>query len=641
MKFKVYHSPAFAGDAIRLDLERVGAELIAIPSLREIPADDSIAVVLLDPALAADGAALAAAPPATLFLAVGLEGAAPALESNVYLHLPASCPSGVLRKAVSRAAEHARDRREKEWLADRMTRATRELDETHKIGIALSTVRDHDVLLPMILTKARELSRSDAGSLYLLDEDPQRGRVLRWKLAQNDSILVDFEEKTLGITKESLAGYVALTGETLVIDDAYELPPDTPYTINTSFDEQTGYRTRSMLVFPMTNHVGEIIGVLQLINRKREGAPARLTAADVPSQVVPFDPQTVRSMQSLAGSAAVAVENNYLYEAIEQLFEGFVTAAVTAIEQRDPTTSGHSFRVADLTVELAKIVDRIDEEPFRIVRFTADQVRELRYASLLHDFGKVGVREKVLVKEKKLYPLQMDLIRGRFEFLIRTIEGAARERKMQYLLEKGRDGYEAFAETVDREAVEQVKRAEEDLAFIVKSNEPTILPEGEFHYLQDLAKREYVDLHGVSRLLIEPEEVARLSIRKGNLDSAERSEIESHVTHTFQFLSKIPWTNDLQRIPEIAYAHHEKLNGRGYPRGLDSARIPIQSRMMTVSDIYDALTASDRPYKRAISTDRALDILGMEVKDGLLDNDLVRLFIEAKVYERSRGVLGV
>jgi HD-GYP domain-containing protein (c-di-GMP phosphodiesterase class II) len=631
---KVYHSVGFPAASLRDGIEKSGGELISIASLSEVSRDDSIQIVLLDASLAGDLDSASPGGPATLFVGVGLDGAYET-DANIYLHVPPSAPDAVLRMAVRRAAEHARDRIEKEWLAERMSRVTRELDETHKIGIALSTVRDHDVLLPMILTKARELSRSDAGSLYLLDEDPQRGRVLRWKLAQHDSIRVDFQERILAITTESLAGYVALTGETLVIDDAYELPADTPYAINTSFDEATGYRTRSMLVFPMSNHVGEIIGVLQLINRKREGSPAILTAADVPSQVVPFDAQTVRSMQSLAGSAAVAVENNYLYEAIEQLFEGFVTASVTAIEQRDPTTSGHSFRVADLTVELARILDRADEEPFRAVRFTSDQVRELRYASLLHDFGKVGVREKVLVKEKKLYPLQMDLIRARFEFLIRSIEAAARERKMQYLLEKGRDGYQELAAAIDREAAAEIARAESDLAFIVRSNEPTILPEGEFHYLQELARRHYVDLHGTSRLLVEPEEVARLSIRKGNLDPDERSEIESHVTHTFDFLSKIPWTNDLQRVPEIAYAHHEKLNGRGYPRGLDSARIPIQSRMMTVSDIYDALTASDRPYKRAISTDRALDILGMEVKDGLLDQDLVRVFIDAKIYERA------
>src|SRR5947209_13786851 len=263
-------------------------------------------------------------------------------------------------------------------------------------------------------------------------------RVLRWKLAQNDSIDVEsFEEKVLPITRRSLAGYVALTGETLVIDDAYNLPASAEYTINTSFDMENGYLTRSMLVFPMTNHAGEIIGVLQLINRKRPGAPAKLTAATVPQEVIPFDEEIVELMRSLAGQAAVAVENNLLYEAIERLFEGFVTAAVTAIEQRDPTTSGHSFRVADLTVELAKVLDHIDEGEYRNIHFTGDQVREIRYASLLHDFGKVGVREQILIKEKKLYPLQLETIRSRFEFAMKSVEAEAHRRKLDYLLQYG------------------------------------------------------------------------------------------------------------------------------------------------------------------------------------------------------------
>src|SRR5205807_8200888 len=206
-----------------------------------------------------------------------------------------------------------------------------------------------------------------------------------WKLAQNDSIDVgSFEEKVLPITRKSLAGYVALTGETLVIDDAYSPPPGAEYTINTSFDEVNSYLTRSMLVFPMTNHVGELIGVLQLINRKRAGAPRKLTASTVPQEVIPFDEEIVELMRSLAGQAAVAVENNLLYESIERLFEGFVTAAVTAIEQRDPTTSGHSFRVADLPVEIAGVVGRLDEGPFGEVRLPADHVREIRHASLRH-----------------------------------------------------------------------------------------------------------------------------------------------------------------------------------------------------------------------------------------------------------------
>jgi HD-GYP domain-containing protein (c-di-GMP phosphodiesterase class II) len=519
-----------------------------------------------------------------------------------------------------------------------LSERTRELREVSEVGIALSTVRDHQVLLTMILSKSRELSRSDAGSLYLLDKADGHD-VLRWKLAQNDSIDVEsFEEKVLPITRKSLAGYVAMTGETLVIDDAYDLPAGAEYEINRSFDEKNGYLTRSMLVFPMTNHVGDIIGVLQLINRKRAGIRSKLTAATVPDDVIPFDQESVELMRSLAGQAAVAVENNLLYESIERLFEGFVTAAVTAIEQRDPTTSGHSFRVADLTVDLAKVVDRIDDGQFREVRFSIDQIREIRYASLLHDFGKVGVREQVLVKEKKLYPMQLATVRGRFDFVMKSVENEANKRKVDYLLQHGREGYEAFAAAIDEETRREIERLQKDFAFVAQSNEPTVLPEGDFQYLQQLSGREYDDIRGDRKLLLHPEEARILSIRKGNLDATERNEIESHVTHTFNFLQKIPWTKDLSAVADIAYAHHEKLNGRGYPRKLAADGIPLQSRMMTISDIYDALTASDRPYKRAISTERALDILRMEVGDGFLDGALVDVFMDAKVYERS-GVL--
>ncbi|MHB9000041.1 MAG: HD domain-containing phosphohydrolase, partial [Thermoanaerobaculia bacterium] len=487
----------------------------------------------------------------------------------------------------------------------------------------------------MILTKARELSRSDAGSIYLLETDADGQKVLRWKLAQNDSIAVDFEEKVLNVTKKSLAGYVALTGDTLVIDDAYHLPPDVEYSINTTFDRETGYLTRSIVVFPMTNHEGDTIGVVQLLNRKKPGAPSKLSALSVPDYVVPFDEHTVMLMRSLAGQAAVAVENNQLYDSIERLFEGFVTASVTAIEQRDPTTSGHSFRVADLTVNLAKTVDRVDWGEFREIRFTQDQIREMRYASLLHDFGKVGVREKVLVKEKKLYPLELDIIRQRFEYVMKGVEAEQQRKKLDYLMRSGFEGFEAFARACDDEAKQLIDQLEADFALVVQSNEPTVLPEGEFEHLKKIAEAHYVDLRGNNRPILLPYEMKTLSIRKGNLDAGERGEIESHVTHTFHFLSKIPWTKDLMKVPDIAYAHHEKLNGRGYPRALPAEQIPVQSRMMTVSDIYDALTANDRPYKRAIATERALDILKMEVKDGLLDNALVDLFIDAKVFEKA------
>jgi HD-GYP domain-containing protein (c-di-GMP phosphodiesterase class II) len=393
-----------------------------------------------------------------------------------------------------------------------------------------------------------------------------------------------------------------------------------------------------MLVFPMTNHAGDIIGVLQLINRRRTRDHSKLTAETVPDEVIPFDQETIEIMRSLAGQAAVAVENNLLYESIERLFEGFVTAAVTAIEQRDPTTSGHSFRVADLTVELARVIEHVEAGPYREIAFSNDQIREIRYASLLHDFGKVGVREQVLVKEKKLYPMQLEAIRSRFEFAMKSLEADVSRRKLDYMLAHGRDGYEEFVRQIDEETRGETERLQADFAFVTQSNEPTVLPEGEFQYLQQLAERAFVNLRGEQQLLVRPEEARILSIRKGNLDAGERGEIESHVTHTFNFLQKIPWTKDLASVAQFAYAHHEKLNGRGYPRKLTATDIPIQSRMMTVSDIYDALTASDRPYKRAISTERALDILNMETNDGLLDRDLVSIFVEAKVYERA-GVL--
>jgi HD-GYP domain-containing protein (c-di-GMP phosphodiesterase class II) len=605
------------------------------------PDGSTLRVVLVDKAITSDAAKSLKIDSRTAVVGIGLDEQPKWLtDENVYLHLPENPTPSVLLNSVKRAYQYLYQKVRADQLDRQLSERTRELQEVSEVGIALSTVRDHAVLLTMILSKARELSRADAGSLYLLDEIPEKGKVLRWKLAQNDSIHVDFEEKVLQITRRSLAGYVAMTGETLVIDDAYHLPPDAEYTINRSFDEENHYLTKSLLVFPMTNHVGDIIGVLQLINRKRAGAPRKLTAATVPAEVIPFDQETVEIMRSLSGQAAVAVENNLLYESIERLFEGFVTAAVTAIEQRDPTTSGHSFRVADLTVELAKVIDRVDEGKYRDVHFSLDQVRELRYASLLHDFGKVGVREQVLVKEKKLYPMQLESIRGRFEFLMKSVENEGSKKKIDYLVRNGRDGFDEFAARTDREVAEQLEKLQRDFTIIAQSNEPTVLPEGDFQYLLQLATREFEDARGERRLLLNPEEARILSIRKGNLDAVERGEIESHVTHTFHFLQKIPWTKDLRSVPDIAYAHHEKLNGRGYPRKLTATEIPIQSRMMTVSDIYDALTANDRPYKRAVSTDRALDILKMEVKDGLLDSSLVEVFIDAQVYQRA-GVVRI
>jgi HD-GYP domain-containing protein (c-di-GMP phosphodiesterase class II) len=631
------HSQSFPIGQYADALQRESISCRPLANLEELTSDGaSLRVILLDPAI--NNGRPSSFDGRMAIVGVGLDEEPKWLTGDtIYLDLPADPSQSALMSAIKRAWQSLYQKVRADQLERQLGERTRELRELSEVGIALSTERDHSVLLTTILSKARELSRADAGSLYLLD-DANGEKVLRWKLAQNDSIKVGaFEEMVLPITRRSLAGWVALTGDTLVIDDAYALPEDAEYSINRSFDEKNGYLTRSMLVFPMVTHVGELVGVLQLINRRKPGPPAKLTAASVPSEVVPFDHETVELMRSLAAQAAVAVENNLLYKSIERLFEGFVTAAVTAIEQRDPTTSGHSFRVAELTVDLARVVDR-DDDRYHDIHFSSEQVREIRYASLLHDFGKVGVREQVLVKEKKLYPLQLETLRNRFEFAMKTAENDTNKRKLEYLIEHGAGAFATFGVRADEELREQLARLQKDFAFITKSNEPTVLPEGEFQYLQQLAEQEFGDIRGDRRRLLNPEEIRILSIRKGNLDATERTEIESHVTHTFNFLQKIPWTKDLAAVADIAYAHHEKLNGRGYPRKLTAEEIPIQSRMMTVSDIYDALTANDRPYKRAIATERALDILKMEVSDGLLDAALVNLFIDAKVFERA-GVL--
>ena len=534
---------------------------------------------------------------------------------------------GAFRHAVSLVGAHA--------AREERAMRHRELAELTSVGVALSTERNLLALLEMILTQARRITSSDAASLYLVErgDNGTAPTTLRFRLSQNFSLKdLPFPEITVPIDHSSLAGYTAATGEPLVIEDVYLLPNDVSYRQNRSFDDKFGYRTKSMLVIPMRTHRDEIIGVLQLINRKRNRETALSSSEITEREVLAYDQQSVELVTALASQAAVAIENSLLYEDIERLFEGFVTAAVTAIEQRDPTTSGHSGRVATFTVSLAEAVTRGGVGPYRGLAFTREQLRELRYAGLLHDFGKVGVREQVLIKQKKLYPWDLELIRHRFAFLLQRSDLQFERERADYLLSHGTAQYEEFVARL-----EQLRRARRNelnrfLDAIVQANEPTILPEGSFHELKEINERMYIDFEGVERPLLQDEELRFLMIRKGNLDDRERREIESHVTHTYRFLEQIPWTRELRRIPEIAYGHHEKLNGSGYPRRVTATEIPVQTRMMTIADIFDALTATDRPYKRAVPAERALDILSEEAKEGMIDQSLLQTFIEAKIF---------
>jgi len=547
-------------------------------------------------------------------------------------------------------------------LAHRVRRAFRSLDEqamTHRlrgelvrqivdfkelnrVALALSAERDVNRLLDLILTKCREVTTADAGSLYLVEEkDPDPGqwdvkaeRTLRFVVAQNDSKSLDLKTASLPLNRASIAGYVALTRTPLNLTDVYHLPSNVEFTASTAerLDKALNYRTISMLVIPMVDHTDEVIGVVQVINKKRS-ADLRLETAEIAeAEVLPFATRDQEMVTSLASLAAVALNKALLITRIERLLEGIVRASVTAIEQRDPVTAGHSDRVARFTVGLAQAVDRTTTGEYAHVRFTRDDLKELEYASILHDIGKVGVREHVLLKAKKLYDPELGMIRARFDFIKRTIQHEYTRRMMDALVRLGPDAARPHVKQLEEELERRLQELDGQLELIHQVNEPTVLTAEVSSNLGQLAQQRYPYFDGQEQPYLTEYEFRNLAIPRGSLNDDERLEIESHVTHSFRFLMQIPWTKELRRVPLIAYSHHERLDGSGYPRRIPAPEVPIQARMMAISDIFDALTAADRPYKRAVSLDRALDILKMEARGNRVDPHLLDLFIDAKVH---------
>jgi len=554
-------------------------------------------------------------------------------EEKVFLYLKEPIEEYELLKAIKSGFNYLNSTYECKWLYSKVDYQTRELSSLNEIGMALSSEQDYDKLLDLILSKSREVTNCDAGSLYLLEKTDDVGDRLIFKLVQNDTLShLEFEEYSLPITRTSLAGYVTLTGEFLAMEDAYKIPKDVDYTFNKAFDLKFNYRTKSMLVVPMKDHKNKIIGVLQLINRKKSKGVILASDLVVENEVISFDEKTFGLVNSLASQAAVSIENNLLYQDIQNLFEGFVKASVLTIEQRDPTTCGHSERVSLLTVGLAEVANRTTSGKYRDLNLTSDQLRELRYAGLLHDFGKVGVREGVLVKADKLYPGELEYIRSRFDFIRKSMECEYLERKISVIHDKKVDDYQKYFDEIDKELKEELIKLDTYIKEIEKANIPTVLDKESADELANIAGKMYQDYNGDEHHYLTLQELNLLSIRKGTLNDKERQEIESHVIHSYEFLKNIPWTKEFENIPDIAHAHHEKLNGSGYPLRIDEEKIPVQSKMMAITDIYDALTAKDRPYKRAVPHEKALDILGYEVKGNLVDSDLFDMFVGGMVY---------
>jgi HD-GYP domain-containing protein (c-di-GMP phosphodiesterase class II) len=564
--------------------------------------------------------------PAMILAAPGLK--APDGMADITINPPIDSSPAALRLVLRIAMENIALKRRVTQVEERQHRQFKELN---RIGIALSAERDINKLQHLILTTMRQLTNADGASLWLKTVGKEGEPLLFLASSENTSIDNTYQAFTVPVDEKSVVGYTVTVGTPQIYDDAYNPPPGKPQG-GKGFDAQYGYRTKSMLTVPMRNYDNEVVGAIQLINAKRT-YETRLTVDTVEAEVVSFRPEDLEMIESIASQAAVAIDNKNLLDSIQALFDGFVQASVTAIEQRDPSTAGHSGRVERLTSALAHAVSGLGAGKYRDIHLTEDQYKELRYACLLHDFGKVGVREHILIKAKKLMPGQLEVIQARFESVERSVQVKYASEKLE-AMKSGR-GSPGVLDGIDKRLEEELMQLREWIESIAVANEPSVMPEDKASMLEFLSHQTYYDMSGHPHPMLDPQEFRFLSIRKGTLDTQERLEMESHVTHSFHFLTKIPWTPVMRGIPDIVYGHHEKLDGSGYPRRLAGTQIPVQARMMTICDIYDALVAQDRPYKKAVPTNIALEILHAEAGDGKLDQDLLDVFVAKEIYRET------
>lgn len=557
--------------------------------------------------------------------------------------------------------------RELAWLRSRAfsegsSAASRDkLARLNRIGTALSDIRILKDLLQVVLTEARNIMDADAGSIYIIESGrgsgfsgrkvlgraERRTRAvavkranlttqafsLRFAAAQNDSCKIPFEEIVFPANLESIAGYAAITGEIVALPDVYNIPAETPYKFNNVIDKKYGYRTCSMLTLPLKNTSDEVVGVVQLINKKKNPLNKLDLTGDPTRDIVPFSDEDVELATSLGSQAGVAIENVRLMDAITSLFERFVIACVQAVEQRDPATAGHSGRVDRITMALADEVNKAKDGAYRETIFSDAEMVELHYASLLHDFGKIGVREHVLTKAEKLYPAEAQGIEFRAQIIRRELMLDTLEQEAAlYAEDKATD--EARAD-LHKLRDKQLKQLEDDLDFIRKHIKPVFLTDEAEQRLKQIHSSPW-RIRREDYALVSDLEYKSLCTKKGTLNPEERKEIENHVADSWKFLKRIPWTDDLIRVPEIAGQHHEKMKGGGYPNGIPAGETPLGSRLMAVADVFDSLTASDRPYKPAIPLERALKILQAMADEGDLDPEVVKLFIDTEIWVKLK-----
>lgn len=461
--------------------------------------------------------------------------------------------------------------------------------------------------LNLILNSFIDLIGCDGGSIYTLEKNSEGESHLVFKAMVTRSAGIravpdQLKSMVFKLDEQTLVGRTGLLRKTF----KEKMDPDSTAEakIANQGSEATdlilGYKTRNVLSAPLVTSRGDLVGVVQLVNKKNKDS---------------FDEQDERLCTIVSGQASLAIENSRLLYEQEKILDGFVNACVTAIEARDPVTSGHSQRVCDLSLNFAEAVNRAQVGSLAIVHFNSTQMRELRYAAMLHDIGKLSIKEDILKKEKKLYPWELEMIRMRFKLMKAAVK-----------VEQTQDGNQI-------ECARKLKELDQAWKMIVSANEPSLLPQEVSKEIIELTKLQVqVDEHETECALHDHEK-EKLCIPRGSLSYEERLMIEQHVSFTYEILKMVPWSRGLEQVPDIAHRHHEKLDGTGYPKQVKAHDIPIQSRMLTICDIYDALTAADRPYKAAVAPDRALGILESEVNAGKLDATLYKLFVESRAYE--------
>ena len=506
-------------------------------------------------------------------------------------------------------------------------------EQLNEIGAALSHERDLNRLLETILVAAKNITHADGGTLYRVTEDE---RSLRFEIVRTDSLKIAMGGTSgnpipfplLPLRTESgeennsmVAAYAAIHQKTVNIADAYQAE-GFDFSGTRKFDERTGYRSQSFLTVPMKNHENAVIGVLQLLN-----------SIDPDSgKVTPFSAADQRLAESLASQAAIALTNRQLISQLEVLFESFIQLINVAIDEKSPYTGGHCERVPVLTMMLAEAVNETKQGPLADFSMTDKDRYELKIAGLLHDCGKVTTPVHVVDKATKLQTLydRIHLVDTRFEVLKRDAQIAMLKAKLAL-----RDGHDARAEAMlDEDLTRHLRQIESDREFLRHANVGSELmtPEAQERVKKIGTGYRWIDVDGKSANFLSDDELENLNIRAGTLTQKERETINYHIVATIKMLEQLPWPKHLKNVPEYAGGHHERMDGKGYPKGLSREQMSVQARVMGIADIFEALTARDRPYKRGKTLSESLQILGKFRLGGHIDPDLFDVFVREKVY---------